>query len=381
MATFTDDFNRADESPITGDWTNTAGTIRILSQQVRGNGAESIAIVSGSSFDDNQSATVEFTTLVNSDLGGVGVRVDTNGDGYILQWPTSNSSLVVNARVGGSSTALFTRSVGSVLTVGDTITLDVTGNVLSCFRNGVQVGASYTDASSTFTSGSPAIWYSAQNVGGTRLDNFSAEGMASAASITDVDTDNIIVDGQTGISLTVAGFSGDITGVNLKVGSDTVALTNLAGSGNSYTFDLMDVTALADGAAVLPFSSGTYQNEIEVTDGTDTASINITRNIKAGYAIVVTLSAVTTKGSVYEGRVGGAPADGWQNLYPTANNTLISATGIITSDGATVSGQLINTSSDQVELWDITFPSTGGSSLASRLSKRLNSNLATTLTI
>lgn len=151
-------------------------------------------------------------------------------------------------------------------------------------------------------------------------------------SITDVDTDNTVVDGQQNVPFTVAGFAGDITAVSLRVGADTIPLTGLTGTGTSYTFDLNDVTTYTDVTAGLPLSSGTYQNEIVATDGTDVAAINITREPKVGYAVTETAGAVATQGSIFETRVGGAPADGSQIYYPTADATSIDATGIITTD-------------------------------------------------
>jgi len=181
-----------------------------------------------------------------------------------------------------------------------------------------------------------------------------------AFSITDVDTDNILVDGQTGFSIATAGFANDITTVNLKVGTDRVALTNLSGTGDSYTADLMDVTALTSDTVGLPFSSATYQNEIEVTDGTDTAVINITRNPKAGWEVVETLNAVVTEGSGAETRPEGAPSDLSQIYYPTAQNTAFAPTFIVTSDADIVEGKLWDVDTSTWEAFTITFVSGDG---------------------
>ena len=180
--------------------------------------------------------------------------------------------------------------------------------------------------------------------------------VSAIPSITDVDTDEALIDGQTGVSITTSDFSGNVTAVNLKVGTDRVALTNLSGTGDSYTANLMDVTALTSGTVGLPFSSATYQNEIEATDGTDTAVINITRNPKAGWEVVDVVDAVNTEGSTFENRVGGAPSNASQILYPTANGTSITATGIITTDAQEVDGYLWNVTSGEWETWSVDFP-------------------------
>jgi hypothetical protein len=177
-----------------------------------------------------------------------------------------------------------------------------------------------------------------------------------ALEITNVDTDNTITDGQQDISIPTTGFTSPITTINLKVGDERIALSGLTRDVDTYTADLMDVTALTSGTVGLPFSSATYQNEIEATNGTDTAVINITRNPKAGWAVIDVVDGVNTEGSAFETRVGGAPSNASQILYPTANGTSITATGIITTDAQEVDGYLWNVTSGEWETWSVDFP-------------------------
>jgi hypothetical protein len=181
-----------------------------------------------------------------------------------------------------------------------------------------------------------------------------------AQSITSVDGDNTVTDGQQSVPVIVTGFTGDVTSASLRVGANTIPLTGLAGTGDNYTVNFPDVAAFTVDTAGLPFSSGAYQNEVVVTDGTDTAAINITREPKAGYTVVETISATAVKGSIFESRVGGAPFDGSQIYYSTAGNTTISATGIITTDLTTLTAHVWDVTSGNWELMTFNGINIGG---------------------
>jgi hypothetical protein len=183
---------------------------------------------------------------------------------------------------------------------------------------------------------------------------------APAQSITSVDGDNTVTDGQQTVPVVVTGFTGDVTSASLRVGANTIPLTGLAGTGDNYTVNFPDVAAFTVDTAGLPFSSGAYQNEVVVTDGTDTAAINITREPKAGYTVVETISATAVKGSIFESRVGGAPFDGSQIYYSTAGNTTISATGIITTDLTTLTAHVWDVTSGNWELMTFNGINIGG---------------------
>jgi len=357
MATFTDDFNRSNENPIAIPWSMASGpglgnnSSRIVSNQFSGGVGTTFAVLNDLTFANDQSSSVVVTAGNSTGYFGPAVRASSNGDCYYVGWQEAQNRFKVAKRVGGTETE-FANVGNTGFASGDTLGLSVSGNVLTVSINGV-VYNTYTDNGSSLASGVVGIFAQGDV---TRFDDFIATGITPAIEITDVDTDNIIEDGQQDVTLTTLGFASDITAVNLKVGTDRVALTNLSGTGDSYTANLMDVTALTSGTVGLPFSSATYQNEIEATDGTDTAVINITRNPKAGWEVVDVVDAVNTEGSTFENRVGGAPSNASQILYPTANGTSITATGIITTDAQEVDGYLWNVTSGEWETWSVDFP-------------------------
>lgn len=175
--------------------------------------------------------------------------------------------------------------------------------------------------------------------GTTTISHFYFEATTAPKEIVDVDSDEILVDGQQDVSFTVANFDNDITTASITSGVYSAPLTGLTGTGTSYTADLFDVSSFASDTAGVPFTSANHVNLFEASDGTDTATLEITRNPKAGWVVVDTVGAVATQGSVFENRVGGAMSDNSQILYSTANNTTIGPDGTITTDADTVEGK------------------------------------------
>lgn len=181
---------------------------------------------------------------------------------------------------------------------------------------------------------------------------FAIEGATvSGPAVTDVDTDETIVDAQKNVAVTVADFGGDITSIILASGSFTTANLLDAGTGTSYTMDLPDITGYAVDTAGVPFTSSNHTVVVRASRTGETDDLEVTFNPQPGWARVDVASGSTAEGSIFEDRAGGAPADTSQIYYPTASNTSITATGVITTDLDTVSGQLFNVSTGEWEPW------------------------------
>lgn len=341
MAIFTDDFNRANENPIASPWQSVASGgalngngLQVNNNQLVGNGGTNASIVGELQFDDDQSASIEVAIKDNFCDVGVILRGDISGNGYLLYYDVSGDDLLLGTLTGGTFAQLAAFNNTGMVN-GDSFGISVAGNVFTVLVNGSPFGSTYTDAGNTYTSGSVGTWYQNGNSNSTKLDNFSAEGWVDVR-ITDVDTDETVEDGQQDVSFTVSGFGSDITSASLRVGAQTVALTGLSGTGTNYVVDFPDVSAFATDTAGLPFTSSNHVNELVASDGNNEASLAITRNPKAGFAVVDTVNAVATQGSVFENRVGGAMADGSQILYPTTNNTVVTEDGVISTDADSV---------------------------------------------
>lgn len=170
------------------------------------------------------------------------------------------------------------------------------------------------------------------------------ENAAAGATIDDFNTDEIILDAETGNTATVSDFGSDITSIKLVSGTAETTMLNLAGTGNSYTFDAPDVATYVSDTAGCPFTTASHAVSCEVTDGTDTDSLVGTYSPKAGWAVTEVNSAVKTAGSVFEDFTGTI-VDSSQVLLP--DDVFISSIGILTTNRTTdADGQFWDASDD-----------------------------------
>ncbi len=163
--TFTDNFTRTNENPLSdgGAWTNGFtgyNNMKVASNLATGATASANcgAYVTTPSFASfaNQKATI--TNVTSSNVGAF-VRMNSSGNGYRLHI-ISSTSLGINRLDAGVATQL----TGSPLTItgisnGDTIGIGIVGagsNNITIYRNGVAQGTTFSD--SNYTSGAPGIF-------------------------------------------------------------------------------------------------------------------------------------------------------------------------------------------------------------------------------
>lgn len=174
-------------------------------------------------------------------------------------------------------------------------------------------------------------------IGAYSIGSYSVSSSPSAGaviSLLDVNGDEIVLDNELGITFTTTGFDSDITSFKIVSGAVTTLGLNLSGTGDNYTVDVPNITSYIVDTVGSPLTSSSNAILYEVTDGVETKQLSGTYSPQAGYAVVETLSAVKTVGSVFENFVGTI-VDGSQVYYPTASNTSVSPSGILTTDSTT----------------------------------------------
>jgi len=241
MATYPDDFNRAD-GVLTTPWATVDGAgLEIVSNELRSaGGGQNISALTGETFDDDQQATVEVTVVQGYDFAGAAVRMVDGGNGYVGLAEFGDGRFFCYRIDAGVWTSLGFRSETFVAT--DTIGIGIVGSTITLYKNDVAVGATFSD--STYTSGAPGVAYNFGDSNITRLDNFSATGWDSGTSATD--TINFIA----------------------PAGYDLVTLTSVAPVGNETDWiDNLDTPA-AIGDQSLENSAEVVHN----VDGTSTFS-------------------------------------------------------------------------------------------------------------
>jgi hypothetical protein len=179
MATFSDDFNRADGT-LGSNWTTVSGFAApavTSNQAAAGSVALCLAAVATgtASFAANHSATATITALGDFDYGGPAVRLDAaGGTGYAIKVDgRSNANSTLIRLSGGGST-----NIGGTYAVAanDVLKLEATGTSLLYYKNGTLID---TVVDTTYSTGQPGLLVQFGNVNAARLDTFSATDAAS----------------------------------------------------------------------------------------------------------------------------------------------------------------------------------------------------------
>jgi len=180
-------------------------------------------------------------------------------------------------------------------------------------------------------------------------------------NLDDVNTNEITTDAETGVTFTISDNVQDATAFKLKTttGGFEITALNLSGTGSNYTVDMPDVAAFGIDTAGIPFSSSNWSIEYEATADARTATLAGTHNPKTGWATVDVLNGSIAKGSIFEDRPEGSPADSSQIYYDTANNTTINPQGIFSTDANTINGQLWNIDTGEWEPWNVSIVEEG----------------------
>ncbi len=323
MSTRTDDFNRADESPV---WTAVVnGGCKIVSSQVNAvNVGFCVSALIGEPFTDDQSADIALPTYALSDNPGVALRVDASGNGYAMLW---NSSEIIAYRMDLGVRTQIGYAPTTITPGVDTVGLSITGSTLTARKNGTPVAwaEAWNGVDATHTSGVTGIAYDYGNANATRIDDFTAEGYTAGPSLTAGNP----TDG-TEATVTTSGLT-TYTGGTLGGKAITLSGTipNLA-----YTFTTFGGT-----------SSGTSPRigeavNLAVTGAEGTATTSVTPQPQAGTA-AITLAGTLEKGAgqflpAVDAALGVTTVVTNQILYATADSTSITAAGVLTSDATSI---------------------------------------------
>lgn len=153
--------------------------------------------------------------------------------------------------------------------------------------------------------------------------NASLVDVVTTPSITNVDTDGEITDGQGTATLTVADFGGDITSITADDGTYTSSELLAGGTGTSYTWNVTDITALTEDTASGQPNWFTGSLELTASRTGESASSSFVWNPAAGWAVRTVTGNVSESGSISENRGAGAYSDGSVAYY---DSTLMNVT-------------------------------------------------------
>lgn len=177
MATFTDDFNRADSTDLGAGWVEVSGDWSIVSGQLAPDTSSGNTILRATapmdSSDNYAQVTIAATTAASQ---GVWCRGDaTLSNGYL--WRTNGSSWDLFAVVGGGFTVIGTYAVP--VTAGDVAKVQAVGSTIKGFVNGVE---RVSVASTTVTTG-VNVGLRIMALPGLRYDDFAAGDVTAGADL------------------------------------------------------------------------------------------------------------------------------------------------------------------------------------------------------
>jgi len=149
-----DNFNRANETPLTGNWYNKAGINLSINKVVSTTYSDKFAVRKTPQFTANQYSEIKLINTPGYDFGPSVRCSSTQLTGYWFT-PFSNGTSVLIAKFnnGSFSTLLTTQAQTKV---NDILRLEINGNVLKGYINGVQV-ISTTD-NNPIATGQPGLF-------------------------------------------------------------------------------------------------------------------------------------------------------------------------------------------------------------------------------
>jgi hypothetical protein len=189
---FTDDFNRADNTSLGSNWTERNGDWAINGSKLDDTGSSGTAThihtngISYPSADYSVTADVKINSNVSQDSGVIARRVNAGGsdfDGYVLFINDTSNHMRLSKRSGGSYTTLGTYSTTISTGTYYTIKLSVNGNTIKGYLNGVE-RISVTDSSFT-AAGDAGLFRNAGGAGGwySHYDNFTVSGVPVSTNV------------------------------------------------------------------------------------------------------------------------------------------------------------------------------------------------------
>ena len=177
MATFSDDFNRANSTDLGAGWVEVSGDWSIVSSQLSPGAAGGTIILraAGAMASDDHSAqvTIAATTAASH---GVWCRGSSNlSSGYL--WRNDGSTWDLFSVVGGSFTLLGTYAAAAA--PGDVAKVQAVGTAIKGFVNGIERVSVVNAHVTTGTS----VGLRSESAGALRCDDFAAADVTAGATL------------------------------------------------------------------------------------------------------------------------------------------------------------------------------------------------------
>lgn len=177
MASFSDDFNRADSSDLGANWVEVSGDWSIASNQLSPGAAGGTIILRAAgamdSSDNSAQVTIAATTTASQ---GVWCRGNSNiSNGYL--WRNDGSTWDLFSVIGGSFSVIGTYAAAAA--PGDVAKVQAVGSTIKGFVNGVE-RVSVTD---TGVATGTSVGIRSESAGALRYDDFTGADVSAGATL------------------------------------------------------------------------------------------------------------------------------------------------------------------------------------------------------
>lgn len=335
MATFTDDFNRADSSTLGAGWVEVSGDWSIVSNRLSAGAAGGTIILraAGAMASNDHYAQVTIATTAAASHG-VWCRGNTNiTSGYL--WRNDGSSWNLFSVVGGSFTSIG--SFAGAAVNGDVAKVQAVGSTIKGYVNGVERVSVTNTAVATGTS----VGLRSESAGALRFDDFDAADVV-AGSTGDAalsGTSTLTAAGTRGASGSAAlAATATLTTTGLRATAGSAALQPTAALAAGGVRGTASAASLTPSAALTATGSVGTAGQASLT-ATAALATDGTRGAQTGAALAAT-AALTAQGqTTYSGSATLAAtamltADGTTGAPPVLADAALAVTGILTATGA-----------------------------------------------
>lgn len=276
MASFTDDFNRADSTDLGAGWVEVSGDWSIVSGQLSPGAAGGTIILRAAgamdSHDNYAQVTIAATTAASH---GVWCRGNSNiSSGYL--WRTDGSTWDLFSVIGGSFSLIGTYAAASA--PGDIAKVQAVGSTIKGFVNGVE-RVSVTD---TGVATGTSVGIRSESAGAIRFDDFAAADVSAGAAL-DAATTTETAQPVTGVKTATLSIASAFEVAQQPAGGKTAALDAAVES---------TVGQSPAGTKTAPLPAAAQAETAQPLAGTTSQSLGAATTVEAALSLAGAKSAV-----------------------------------------------------------------------------------------
>lgn len=313
MATFADDFNRADSTNLGAGWVEVSGDWSIVSNQLSPGAAGGTIVLRAAGAMASNDNSAQFTIAATTSASqGVWCRGNTNiTSGYL--WRNNGTSWDLFSVIGGSFVVLGTYTAAAA--PGDLAKVQAVGSTINGYVNGVQRVSVTNTGVTTGTS----VGIRADSAAPLRFDDFTGADVATGST------------GDAASSSTVA-----LSASGLRAATAAASVSATAGMAATGTRATSAAASITTSASLSAGGQRTAVGDAQLGATASTAAAGQRDTASsADLAAATALSAGGVRGAQSGPGVSASAALAAQGQVARTGSAALSATAVLAADGTT----------------------------------------------